>query len=40
MARRGWHCEDVLSGNIEVNVVWEDELVLAFHHPSPSTETP
>lgn len=38
MARRDWYCEDVLSGNIEVRKVWEDELVLAFHHPSPQAE--
>ena len=35
MARRDWYCEDVLSGNIEVRRVWEDERVLAFHHPTP-----
>ena len=35
MARRDWYCEDVLSGKIEVNKVWEDDLVLAFHHPEP-----
>ena len=35
MARRDWYCEDVLSGNIEVQVVWEDDKVLAFHHPNP-----
>ncbi len=35
MARRDWYCEDVLSGKIEVRKVWEDERVLAFHHPRP-----
>jgi hypothetical protein len=34
MARRDWYCEDVLSGKIEVRQVWEDERVLAFHHPT------
>ena len=35
MAYRDWYCEDVLSGKIEVNKVWEDERVLAFHSPQP-----
>ena len=35
MAFRDWYCEDVLSGRLDVRVVWEDELVLAFHHPEP-----
>ena len=38
MANRDWYCEDVLSGKIEVNKVWEDERVLAFYHPQPSAE--
>ncbi len=38
MARRDWYCEDVLSGKIAVRKVWEDERVLAFHHPLPQTE--
>lgn len=38
MARRDWYCEDVLSGKIEVNKVWEDQHVLAFHHPQPQSE--
>jgi histidine triad (HIT) family protein len=38
VARRDWYCEDVLSGAIEVSVVYEDELVLAFHHPQPAAE--
>ncbi len=37
MARRDWYCEDVLSGRIEVERLWEDDLVLAFHHPTPHT---
>jgi len=37
MARRDWYCEDVLSGKIEVKKVWEDDTVLAFHHPQPHT---
>jgi histidine triad (HIT) family protein len=36
--RRDWFCEDVLSGNLPVEVVWEDERVLAFHHPMPQSE--
>lgn len=38
MARRDWYCEDVLSGQIDVTKVWEDERVLAFHHPKPQSE--
>ena len=38
MARRDWYCEDILSGEIEVDVIWEDDLVLAFHHPKPAAE--
>ena len=38
MARRDWYCEDVLSGKIEVERVFEDERVLAFHHPQPTSE--
>lgn len=37
MAYRDWYCEDVLSGKIEVSRIWEDELVLAFHHPQPQS---
>ncbi len=33
MANRDWYCEDVLSGKIEVQKIWEDERVLAFHSP-------
>jgi histidine triad (HIT) family protein len=38
MARRDWYCEDVLSGNVEVERIWEDDRVLAFHHPEPQAE--
>jgi histidine triad (HIT) family protein len=38
MARRDWYCEDVLSGKLDVDVLWENELVLAFHHPQPTAE--
>jgi histidine triad (HIT) family protein len=38
MMRRDWYCEDVLSGNLKVKIVWEDERVLAFHHPHPQAE--
>jgi len=38
MARRDWYCEDVLSGKIEVSIVWENDQVLAFHHPLPSSD--
>jgi histidine triad (HIT) family protein len=36
MARRDWYCEDVLSGKLEITKIWEDERVLAFHHPQPT----
>lgn len=38
MPRRDWYCEDVLSGELPVSIVWEDERVLAFHHPRPQVE--
>jgi histidine triad (HIT) family protein len=38
MALRDWYCEDVLSGNIKVRKVWEDERAMAFHHPNPQAE--
>jgi len=38
MARRDWYCEDVLSGKMDVRRVWEDDRVLAFHHPDPLSE--
>lgn len=38
MARRDWFCKDVLSDKIEVQKVWEDDNVLAFHHPRPKAE--
>ncbi|GIV97757.1 MAG: histidine triad nucleotide-binding protein [Herpetosiphonaceae bacterium] len=37
MARRDWYCEEVLSGKTKVVIVWEDEHVLAFHHPIPQS---
>jgi histidine triad (HIT) family protein len=36
MARTDWYCEEVLSGDLEVARIFEDDLVLAFHHPRPS----
>jgi histidine triad (HIT) family protein len=38
LAFRDWYCEDVLSGKMEVERIWEDDLVLAFHHPEPKSE--
>jgi histidine triad (HIT) family protein len=38
MADRDWYCEDVLSGDLVVETVWEDELVMAFHHPKPLSD--
>ncbi len=36
MAKTDWYCEDVLSGRLDVQRIFEDERVLAFHHPRPS----
>ena len=38
MAKRDWYCEDVLSGKLDVQRVYEDDRVLAFHHPRPVAE--
>ena len=38
MTRPDWYCDDVLSGKLRVDRVWEDERVLAFHHPRPTSE--
>jgi hypothetical protein len=36
--RRNWSCEGVLSGAVDVEGVWEDEIMLTLHHPSPQSE--
>jgi len=36
MALTDWYCEDVLSGKLVVRKVFEDDRVLAFHHPRPT----
>ena len=38
MALYDWYCDDVFSGKLEVERIYEDELVLAFHHPRPSAQ--
>jgi diadenosine tetraphosphate (Ap4A) HIT family hydrolase len=38
MADYDWYCEDVFSGKLEVDRFYEDERVLAFHHPRPITK--
>jgi histidine triad (HIT) family protein len=38
MALRDWYCEEVLSGKLAVQKVFEDDRVLAFHHPRPARE--
>lgn len=38
MAHYDWYCDDVLSGKLDAQSVWEDERVLAFHHPNPSAD--
>ncbi len=36
MALSDWYCEEVLPGKLAVERVFEDNRVLAFHHPRPS----
>jgi histidine triad (HIT) family protein len=36
--KRDWYCEDVLSGSLPVRKVFEDQRVMAFHHPYPEVE--
>jgi len=31
--KRDWYCEDVLSGKLDIDVIHQDERVIAFHHP-------
>jgi len=38
MALRNWYCDDVLAGKLAVRKVFEDDRVLAFHHPRPARE--
>ena len=38
MGHRDWYCEDVLTGKLKVKKVWQDEHVLAFHHPRPKSK--
>lgn len=38
MARDDWYCADVLSGELAVDRVFEDDHVLAFHHPRPAAQ--
>lgn len=38
MVRRDWYCEDVLSGKLKVDRVWENDRVLAFCHPDPLSD--
>ena len=33
--KRDWFCDDVLTGKAPIERVFEDDLVLAFHHPRP-----
>ncbi len=36
--KRDWYCEDVLTGQAPIDRVYEDDLVLAFHHPRPEAQ--
>jgi histidine triad (HIT) family protein len=38
MALTDWYCDDVLSGKLVVRKVFEDDRVVAFHHPRPARE--
>ena len=38
MATRDWFCEDVLSGKIEIEKIWEDDLVLQAQLTQPAEE--
>lgn len=38
MASYDWYCDDVLSGKMDVRKIWEDDRVLAFHHPRPDAK--
>jgi len=35
MAHYDWYCDDVLTGKLDIEKVFEDEFVLAFNHPRP-----
>ena len=37
MADYDWYCDDVFSGKLKVERLYEDDLVLAFLHPRPVT---
>ncbi len=36
MTKPDWYCDDVLSGALDVQRVFEDDRVLAFRHPRPA----
>jgi histidine triad (HIT) family protein len=36
VALTDWYCDEVLQGMMDVDRVFEDRHVLAFHHPRPS----
>ncbi len=36
--KRDWYCEDVLGGRLSIRVIYEDDRVLAIHHPYPEAE--
>ena len=38
MAFTDWYCEEVLAGKLQVERLFEDEFVLAFHHPRPAAQ--
>ena len=38
MAHTDWYCDEVLSGKLSVDRLFEDDRVVAFHHPYPAAQ--
>jgi histidine triad (HIT) family protein len=34
--KRDWYCEDILTQKLKVDIIHQDDRVLAFHHPYPT----
>ncbi|HET8569552.1 MAG TPA: Clp protease N-terminal domain-containing protein [Candidatus Limnocylindria bacterium] len=35
--KRDWYCEDLLTGRVKAEVLWEDERAIAYRHPFPQS---
>lgn len=35
--KRDWYCEDLLTGKVKADVLWEDERAVAYRHPFPQS---